>query len=787
MKRLIVILIILTGTAVFLSAKTPAYRNRELSVEERIADLLPRMTLEEKAGQLLCPMGWEMYEKRNDGKAVTSRKFRELQGSAMAPGSYWAVLRADPWTQKTLTTGLSPRQSAEALNVLQRFALDSTRLGIPILFAEECPHGHMAIGTTVFPTGLGMASTWNRRLLREAGEAIALEARLQGAGVGYGPVLDVARDPRWSRMEETLGEDPYLIGELGAAIVKGMQGERLNDGRHLFSTLKHFAAYGIPQGGHNGAEASVGPIRLHSDYLAPFRKAVKTGAATVMTSYNTIDGIPCTADRDLIEGILRKKWGFNGAVFSDLYSIDGIAGAGVASDRMESGALALKAGVDIDLGAACYGDRLLDALRKDLVSEADIDRAVANVLRLKFELGLFENPYVDPELAEKTARSAVHKELARETARQGTVLLKNNGILPLPEGLIRKIAVIGPNADTQYNQLGDYTAPQDEREIVTVLEGIRQIAGPSTEVVYVKGCAVRDTTASDISAAALAALDASVAVVVVGGSSARDFKTEYIATGAASPESAAATLSDMDCGEGFDRSSLALLGDQEKLLEAVLATGTPTVVVYIQGRPLDMNLAAEKASALLCAWYPGEEGGNAIAEILFGKENPSGRLPVSIPRSSAQLPVHYSASSRRDYIDGKGDALFPFGYGLSYTEFRYSDLRVIPDGADNWKAVCRITNTGEREGAETPQLYVSDLKASVSQPPLLLKGFDKIRLKPGESAEVSFPLGFEELSIYGRDLRRVVEPGKFKISIGASSSDLRLENELEVDHEIKEK
>ncbi|MDE6645011.1 MAG: glycoside hydrolase family 3 C-terminal domain-containing protein, partial [Muribaculaceae bacterium] len=457
MRHLITSFLLLTASAI--CAKTPIYKDASAPIETRVADLLSRMTTEEKAGQLTCLMGWEMYERRHDGSVGISPVFRQQNSGAMPVGAYWAVLRADPWTQKTLTTGLKPHESAEALNAMQAYAVDSTRLGIPILFAEEAPHGHMAIGTTVIPTGLGMASTWNIGLINEAGRMVGRELALQGASIGYGPVLDIARDPRWSRMEETLGEDPYLTGEIGIAYMLGMQDTTLVHARRVYSTLKHFAAYGIPGAGLNGVEAQVGPIRLFSELLPPFEKAVKAGAGSIMTSYNSIDGIPSTGNRFLLTDILRDKWGFEGIVFSDLFSIDGMAGV-TARDRMSAGTQALTAGVDIDLGGSAYGQKLCEAIKRGLVSIDEVDKAVAHVLRIKFLAGLFENPYVDPNAAAADVGTAKAREIAREVARQSITLLKNDGVLPLSRD-ISSIAVIGPNADTQYNQLGDYTAPQD--------------------------------------------------------------------------------------------------------------------------------------------------------------------------------------------------------------------------------------------------------------------------------------------------------------------------------------
>lgn len=768
---LFVIVLVAAGR---LSAQKPLYKEATAAVEERVKDLIGRMTVEEKVGQLCCPMGWEMYTKTKKGVKVSELYKKQME--EMPVGSFWAVLRADSWTQKTLETGLNPELAAMALNAMQKYAVEQTRLGIPVLFAEECPHGHMAIGTTVFPTSLAQASTWNEELIYKMGEAIALEACLQGAGIGYGPVLDVARDPRWSRMEETFGEDPVLTSVLGVAFMKGMQGDRQDDGRHLFSTLKHFAAYGIPEGGHNGYRANVGVRQLFSEYLPPFKRAVEAGAGTLMASYNSIDGLPCSANGYLLTEVLRDRWGFDGLVYSDLFSIEGIVGMRVAENTQEAASLALKAGLDMDLGGHAFGKNLKRALEEGMITEDELDRAVANVLRLKFRLGLFENPYVLPLVAKKQVRSAAHKELAREVARQGIVLLKNEGVLPLSKG-VGHIAVIGPNADMMYNQLGDYTAPQEREEITTVLDGIRRAVSDSTKVSYVRGCAIRDYMTADIPSAVRVAEAADVVVLVVGGSSARDFKTHYIATGAATVvEQEDKMLPDMDCGEGFDRSTLHLLGEQENLLNALAALSKPLVVVYMQGRPLNMNLASEKAQALLTCWYPGEQGGAAVADVLFGNYNPSGRLPVSVPRHEGQLPVYYSQEGEKSYMDGEGTPLYAFGYGLSYTDFEYGNLELKEgNGKDTLQTVsCVVTNIGNCDGHEVVQLYVTDKKASVVLPPMLLKGFRHIALRKGESKKMTFVLGKEELSLYNSEMRQVVEPGDFEIRIGAASNDIRL-------------
>ena len=705
-----------------------------------VDQLLSKMTIEEKCGQLTCPIGFNYYGKEGDSLWLAEEFLNVMD--TMPLGSCWAVLRADPWSRKTVETGLHPRESARLLNQMQRHAIEHTRLGIPLLFCEETPHGHMAVGTTVFPTGIGQASTWDPELLEQMGEVMGHEIRLQGAHVGYGPVLDIARDPRWSRVEETMGEDPYLSGVLGAAIVKGMQ-------QHVVATLKHLAAYGIPQGGHNAATADVGPNRLLSDYLPSFEKAIcEGGAKTVMSSYNTIDGVPCSANHWLLHDVLRQSWQFHGVVFADLNAVNALyATQHVAADPAEAAALALKAGVDIDLGGYNYGGFLKEALRRGLVTEADIDRSVRRVLQLKYDLGLFDHPYVDEHEADLGVGTAENAALAKQVALESIILLKNNGVLPFSDN-VKRIAVIGPNADNMYNQLGDYTAPQDPDRIVTMLEGIQQKG--RAEVLYAKGCAVRDENDADLDEAVRIAKVADVVVLVVGGSSARDFKTSYEETGAAIVDN---HISDMDCGEGYDRSSMRLLGLQEELMHRVYATGKPVVTVFIQGRPLDMNLASEQSDALLTLWYPGMEGGSALADVLWGDYNPAGRLPISIPRSVGQIPVYYSQPATGDYVEESAKPLYSFGYGLSYSQFEYSDLQI-----DGLEVSVTVTNVGPCDGDEVVQLYLRDEVSPLVLASKLLKKFERIHLRKGESSRIVFRLEGAEL-----------EPGDYTVMVGGSS------------------
>ena len=760
------------------SPSLPAYKDPSLSIDIRLSDLLSRMTLEEKVGQLLCPLGWEMYEIHGN-EVCPSGKFKQLIKERNV-GMLWATYRADPWTKKTLANGLNPEMAAKAGNALQKYVMENTRLGIPMFLAEEAPHGHMAIGATVFPTGIGMAATWSPELVKEVGQVIAKEIRSQGGHISYGPVLDLTRDPRWSRVEETFGEDPVLSGILGASMVDGLGGGNLSQKYATIATLKHFLAYAVPEGGQNGNYASVGIRDLHQNFLPPFRKAIDAGALSVMTSYNSIDGIPCTSNHYLLTQLLRNEWKFRGFVVSDLYSIEGIHESHFVAPTKENAAIqSVMAGVDVDLGGDAYTN-LCHAVQSGQMDKTVIDTAVCRVLRMKFEMGLFEHPYVDPKIAAKTVRRKEHIELARKIAQSSITLLKNeNSILPLSK-MINKVAVIGPNADNRYNMLGDYTAPQEDSNVKTVLDGIITKLSPS-RVEYVRGCAIRDTTVNEIEQAIEAARRSEVVIVVVGGSSARDFKTSYKETGAAVAEEG--SVSDMECGEGFDRASLSLLGRQQELLESLQKTGKPLIVVYIEGRPLEKNWASEYADALLTAYYPGQEGGNAIADVLFGDYNPSGRLPISVPRSVGQIPVYYNKKAPRnhDYVEVSSSPLYSFGYGMSYTTFEYSDLQVVQKSARCFEVSFKVKNTGKYDGEEVSQLYMRDEYASVVQPMKQLKHFERFHLKKGEEKKVTFVLTEEDFFLVNYTLKKVVESGNFHLMIGAASNDIRLQNVILVE------
>lgn len=772
------------------STLAQTYKNPKAPVDARVKDLLSKMTIEEKVGQLSVLLGWEMYDKKQT--VEPSEKFKRAVQNGYV-GMLWATLRADPWTKKTLENGLNPKAAAEATNALQKWNLQHSRLQIPIFFAEECPHGHMAIGTTVFPTAIGQGSTWNPELIETMGKTIAKEARSQGAHIGYGPVLDLARELRWSRVEETYGEDTYLISRMGVAMVKGFQGTNLKSGENIISTLKHFVAYGIPEGGHNGGSVNIGQRALFHNYLPPFKAAVSAGAGAIMTAYNSIDGIPNSSNSFLLKATLRNSWAFRGFVVSDLFSINSLTGTDyLALNNMEAAKLAMNAGLDVDLGGQIFAKPLISAVKQGLVKIERIDEAVARVLKKKFEMGLFESPYVNPNLASNNVNDVKSVTLARKIAQESIVLLKNQDqLLPLRKDL-KSIAVIGPNADNIYNQLGDYTAPQERAKIVTVLDGIKQKIGANVKINYVKGCAIRDTNFNDIDIAVAAAEKSDVAVVVVGGSSARDFKTSYLETGAA--VTAQKNVSDMESGEGFDRESLALMGRQLELVKAIAKTGKPVVVVLIQGRPLDISWPTVHVPAIINAWYPGEQGGNAIADVLFGDYNPAGRLPISIPRSVGQLPVYYSYqnASRHDYVEGTADPLYAFGHGLSYTSFAYRNLQIEKEeSATNLKVRVqfRVKNVGDRAGDEVAQLYIKDELSSVVVPNKLLKQFKRIHLQPGEEKMLTFLLSAEDFALFNIDYKELVEKGNFKLLVGRSSTEIKLIGEVNVktDHPISPK
>ena len=742
------------GVAAFAEERPAAilaikYRDVALPTSERVRDLLSRMTVDEKLAQLGKMRAFGAYD-RIGGRIVPKQEAAE--GIATnCPGTAYGVLRADWWTGRDWNTGVAPEMAAEAINAFQRIAVERTRLGIPIFFVEEGPHGLMALGEPVYPTGLGLGSTFDAPLMRRIGQQIG-GARARGVHCVYAPILDIARDPRWSRCEECFGEDPELVSVLGCAEYEGLREAGMEP------CLKHYVGGGSAEGGHNTASAHFGPSELYNIQLRPFRRCIDAGARHLMCTYHDVDGEPCTGSRFLLTDILRGKLGFDGFVTADGGAIQLLKHRGIAASMSEAAAQAVKAGCDGESGSATAGmcgSVVRGAYETGLLTMDDLDRAVGRLLALKFDMGLFEHPYAT---GTPTSREA-GRALALEAARKSLVLLENRDALPLGRGV--SVAVIGPNADDKImNQLGDYTAPQRRGDVVTVLDGIKAHA---PRVTYAKGCGIRSKKTDGFAEAERIASEADVTVLVLGGSSSPYAGvTQSDALGGATVVTGKEDdENDKDSGEGTDRSTLGYSGVQEELFRAVRAKAKKLVVVLIQGRPLVVDEIAAKADAVLLAWYPGSMGGQAVAEALYGVVNPSGRLPVAIPRSVGQIPVYSGgyAANRPRYIDGSGDAAYPFGYGLSYTTFAYSDFAV----SDAGEASVSVTNTGSRDGDEIVRLYFSVKGSGRQRPYRELLAFRRVSLKAGETRRIALPFDRRLFGGYGRD--GVYEPQRGEVSI----------------------
>ncbi|MCS7460665.1 glycoside hydrolase family 3 C-terminal domain-containing protein [Paenibacillus doosanensis] len=754
------------------------YKQAGLPIKERVQDLLSRMTLREKVGQLNQRMyGWDAYKMENGELRITDA-FKDEVEAYGGMGALYGLFRSDPWSGVDYSNGITAEKSAAAANQIQRYVIEHSRLGIPVLLTEECPHGHQALDGTMLPVNLGAGSTWNPELLEEAYGRVAAEIRSRGAHIGLVSALDILHDPRWGRSEECYSEDPYLAAAFTTAAVRGMQGtdaEKLDGPDRIAVVLKHLCAQGAGQGGRNAGPAEIGERELREIHLPAARAGAAAGAAGFMAAYNEIDGVPCHANDKLLTGMLREEWGFDGIVMADGQAVDRLLA--LTGSHEGAGALALTSGVDLSLWDKAF-TTLEEAAARGLVSEADIDRAVVRVLTLKFRLGLFDRPYADEQRPLDIVGSDRMRRLNLQVARESVVLLKNEDeLLPLRADKQRRIAVIGPNADRLYNQLGDYTSVQRKGRGTTVLEGIRQAAPSGVQVVYALGCGIRDTSDAGFAAAVELAAGADAAVLVLGGSSARQFGGDFDGNGEAVISEG--SPSDMDCGEGVDLADLRPGGLQLRLAEAVAATGTPVVAVMIQGRPLELTELEPLADALLCAWYPGMEGGLAVGEILFGQVNPSGRLPVSLPRSAAQLPVYYNqkaAHRLRNYIDMPSAPLYPFGYGLSYTRFAYSELTLSQTSVSAAELAAgstvqvsvKVKNTGAVRGAETVQLYIRALESGITRRVAELKGFRKVSLLPGEEQIVVLELGHDELAVWNRSMAFAAEPCRVEVKVGGS-------------------
>ena len=731
----------------------PLYRHPTAPIDARVRDLLSRMTLREKAGQLNQRMyGWDAYRRTPDGGfELTDALYAETERFA-GLGALYGLQRADAWSGVDHTNGPGARDGAALADLVQRHVVERSRLGIPTLFVEEVPHGHMALDGTVLPVNLAVGATWDPQLYEHIAAWTAAELRARGGHIALVSALDIVRDPRWGRTEECFGEDPYLAACLTDALVRGMQGERSEEGHfaddHAPVVLKHFAGQGATVGGRNSAESELGPRELHEIHLPAARAGIRAGAAAVMAAYNQVDGMPCSGNRALLTGLLRERWGFDGLVMADGLAVDRLAR--ITGDTVSAGALALNAGVDLSLWDEGF-THLEEAVERGLVDEEALDKAVGRVLRLKFQLGLFEE-----HGPTTTAFPAHGRDVSTTLARAAITLLRNDGeVLPVA-ATVSRIAVLGPQSATTAHQSGDYTAPQ--RAGASVLDGLRQLAPPGVDIRHAPGCALTGDDLSGIPEAVAAAAASDLAVLVLGGSSARTSGTEFDANGAALN-----AVSEMTCGEGADLAGLRLGKAQYALLDAVVATGTPTAVVLIQGRP---HVVPDTGDALLTAWYPGPWGGEAIAEVLLGHREPTGRLPVSVPRSAAQLPVYYNHKDTEygAYVDESAEPRYSFGHGLSYTSFRYGPPRLYRN-----TVTVDVTNTGARKGRTVAQLYIRRLRTSVWPRTLELRGFQDVGLKPGESREVGFPIGTHQLEQVGADLETAVLRGTLEIRIAESS------------------
>lgn len=757
------------------------HQDAVLSINERVEHLLEQMTLNEKIAQLAGIWVTDLLDKQSRF-SMEQAKINIADGIGHITRIGGAGL-------------LPPPASATLANTIQRYLVEETRLGIPAIVHEESCAGYLANGATTFPQAIGMAATWEPELIQQMTDIIRQQMRAVGAHHTLAPVLDIVRDPRWGRLEETFGEDPFLVSQIGLAYIKGIQGSGLQTG--IAATGKHFLGYGWSEGGMNWAPAHIPERELREIFLTPFIAAIREGKiASMMNAYQELDGIPAGSSRQLMVELLRDELGFDGVVVSDYFTLDMfVQYHHIAQNKVEAAKYGLEAGIDIELPAHdVYGDPLRQAIADGTIDIELVNTSVARLLKMKFELGLFENPFVNEELVLTVYSNGAAVDLSRQIAEKSIVLLKNDGVLPLPTGLAT-IAVIGPSADSIRLLQGDYHYPSHFADIIihtpidseapvpvftnphlnlpehyppstSILAGIKRLVSSKTKILYAKGCETTGQDTSGIATAAEAAKQAQVAIVVVGDQS--------------------GLSKDCTSGESIDRATLDLPGVQQQLVEAVYATGTPTVVVLINGRPLSISWIHEHIPAILEAWLPAQEGGNAVANILFGQTNPGGKLPVSFPRHVGQVPVYYNhkPSGGRthwhgDYVDLPTSPLYPFGHGLSYTTFEYKDLTLSTSEAradESITIACCITNTGNVAGDEVVQLYVHDVIASVTRPVKELKGFKRVHLEPHETKTISFILSVAHLGFYDRHMNFVVEPGEVEVMLGSSSADIRLQS-----------
>lgn len=754
------------------------YKDPSKSPEERVADLLSKMTLEEKVAQMMGVWNEKKETLIDDDGNFDLEKAKKAYADGNGIGQVGRPSDAGKDEEASHEAGFNASQTVELTNAIQKFFIEHTRLGIPVVFHEECLHGLASKWATSFPQPIGLGGTFNPELVEKLYAMAAEETRIRGGHQALTPVVDVARDPRWGRVEETFGEDSYLVAQLGVAAVKGFQGDgEFNNKKHVMATLKHFAAHGEPESGMNCGPVNISERVMRETFLMPFKEAIEeANVVSVMASYNEIDGIPSHANEWLLKDVLRDEWDFKGFVVSDYYAVlelfdrEATHGHFVAKDRKHAAELAIKAGVNIELPEPdCYL-HVVELVKEGKLTQEMLDNLVGPMLFWKFKMGLFDDPYLDPEEAEKISGSEENKKLALQAAQETITLLKNEGnLLPLSPENTKTIAVVGPNATRSL--LGGYSG--SPKTNITILDGIKAKAEANNiEVIYSEGCKITiggrweedavivptpDENRKSIALAVEDVKDADVIVLAIGGND------------QTSRESWARN-------HMGDRTDLNLIGEQDELVNAMVATGKPVVALVVNGRPLSINNVAAKVDGIFECWYLGQEGGNAVADVLFGDVNPGGKLPISIPKSVGQLPIYYNyrPSARRGYLFDDANPLYTFGYGLSYTTFELNNVKLASTSisVDGETSVSvEVTNTGNREGSEVVQMYIRDCFSSVTRPVKELKGFQKVWLRPGETKTVSIPIHKKSLAFYDVRMNYVVEPGEFEIMVGNSSRD----------------
>lgn len=748
------------------TASSQLYKDPKAPVADRVEDLLQRMTLEEKVEQMMMT-GLGEFAGSKAVYGVCDSPFESLEKIV--------------------------EQSART----KRHARENTRLGIPPIQIAECLHGQLAYGATIFPQAIAQGSTWNPELIEKMASVIAYEASASGVDQALSPLFDLIRDARYGRNEECYGEDPYLVGEMGKAFIVGMQGkpEQTRTGipaGKLMCTAKHFAGYSQPWAGINLAPSSLGEREMRTLHLEPFRKAVKeANVYAVMPSYNEVDGVPAHANHFLLTEVLRNEWDFPGYVFSDYGGASQLFNFHlIAKDKAEAAERAVTAGLDLEAARPDIYPHLKQLVKEGRIPESLIDRSVRRILTAKFKAGLFEKPYPDVANIKKQVHLPAHVELAQEIAEESIILLQNeNDLLPLDITRLKSIAVVGPNADQV--QYGDYSYTRDNKSGVTVLEGIRSLVGDAVKVNYAKGCSISGLDKDGFPEAVKAAEKSDAVVVVLGGTS---VILSGLGWGRGPGENEVGDP--FTCGEGYDLTDIDPLGVQRELVQELKKTGKPIILVLVHGRPWSISWEKENIPAILEAWYPGERGGMAVANILFGKVNPSGRLNATVPQSVGHIPVFYDykpsakginrepgskEKAGRDYVFSSPDPLFPFGFGLSYTTFEYSDMQVSKKvfGKESVDVSVLVKNTGSRTGKEVVQFYINDKRSSVTTPVMVLKRFKKIELKPGESKRVSFSIPYIELGLWNSRMEFVTEPGEFEFMFAKSAEDIQCRQTVE--------